>query len=212
VELQRMSEAEIARVIRAGIPAKRMPAFVGTLEPAQIRDAAAYLHSLMHGSGSMRVAGDPAAGKKVFFGKAACGDCHMVNGAGGFLATDLSAYGRLHSASEMRDAILDPARASNRGMRLVTATTRDGVEISGVARDEDNFSLQVQSRDGAFHLLMKSELAKVEFSSQPLMPADYAQKLSARELDDVISFLMRAAEANAKAEPRASHLNHSDDD
>ena len=207
-----MSEADIARVIRAGIPAKRMPAFAGTLEPAQIRDAASYLHSLMHGSGSMQVAGDPAAGKTVFFGRAACGDCHMVNGAGGFLAADLSVYGRLRSASEIREAILDPAKVSDRGMRLVKVTTRDGVEISGIARNEDNFSLQVQSSDGAFHLLMKSDLGKVEFSPQPMMPADYAQKLSARELDDVISFLMRAAEANAKAVPRASHSKHPDDE
>ena len=94
----------------------------------------------------------------------------------------------------------------------MTATLRDGVEVSGVARNEDNFSLQVQSSDGAFHLLMKSDLAKVEFSHVPLMRSDYAQKLTARELDDVISFLVRAAESNVKAAPGAARSKHPDDE
>jgi len=211
-ELQRMSQTEIERVIRNGIPAKRMPAFAGTLEPAQIRDAAAYLHSLMHGSEPAEVRGNPIAGKELFYGKAACSGCHMVNGEGGFLASDLSLYGGLHSASEMHDAILDPAKVSNRGERRVTAVSRDGVEISGVARNEDNFSLQVQSADGTFHLLMKSDLAKLEFSREPLMPSDYAQKLTARELDDVISFLVRAAEAHSKSGQRPTSSKHRDDE
>jgi cytochrome c oxidase cbb3-type subunit 3 len=211
-ELQRMSQAEIERVIRNGVPTKRMPAFAGALEPAQIRDAAAYLHGLMHGSESAEVRGDPVAGKELFYGKAACSGCHMVNGEGGFLASDLSLYGGLHSASEMHDAIVDPTKVSNRGERQVTATLRDGDEISGVARNEDNFSLQVQSSDSKFHLLMKSDLAKLEFSPEPLMPSDYAQKLTARELDDVISFLVRAAESNAKAAPGAARSKNPDDE
>jgi hypothetical protein len=32
-----------------------------------------------------------------------------------------------------------------------------------------------------------------------LMPADYSQRLTARELDDIISFLMNAAATNSKA-------------
>jgi cytochrome c oxidase cbb3-type subunit III len=199
-ELQRMSEAEIARIIQNGIPARRMPAFGGTLEAAQIKQAAAYLHGLVHGRASAaEVPGNAAAGRELFFGRAACNKCHMVNGTGGFLASDLSAYGRMHSDGEIRNAIVDPSKLPDRGERQVTVTTRAGDQISGVVRNEDNFSMQLQSPDGAFHLLMKTDLAEIEFSQQPLMPMDYAQKLSARELDDVVSFLIRTAEANAKS-------------
>lgn len=212
-ELQRMSQADIVRVIRDGVPAKRMPAFGGMLEVAQIRDAAAYLRDLMHGHAeSAALPGDPATGKQLFFGKAGCSECHMVGGAGGFLAEDLSAYARLHPAEEIRDTITDPSKNPARGERQVSVVTREGEQLSGVARNEDNFSIQVQSADGAFHFLMKSELQKLEFPPQPLMPADYGQKLSAKELDDLTSFLMRAADASSKSAEGGAGANRDDDE
>lgn len=66
---------------------------------------------------------------------------------------------------------------------------RDGREFTGTVRNEDNFSLQLQSEDGTFHLLMKSELLKVEFRSPPAMPTDYGNRLTSKELDDLVSYL-----------------------
>ena len=84
--------------------------------------------------------------------------------------------------------------------------TRDGKEYSGVVRNEDNFSLQLQGLDGDFQLFQKSELSS--FSRQPgsLMPADYGSTLNRDELNDLISFLMFSArgvrmEAAASAKP-----------
>src|SRR5256885_9825619 len=39
-----------------------------------------------------------------------------------------------------------------------SVTTREGLQFTGIARNEDNFSLQLQSLDGAFHLFAKSDL------------------------------------------------------
>jgi hypothetical protein len=63
----------------------------------------------------------------------------------------------------------------------------------GRVRNEDNFSLQLQDLDGAFHFLAKSEVQGVEYSSQPLMPANYGSTLVSGELDDLISYLMSVA-------------------
>jgi hypothetical protein len=41
-------------------------------------------------------------------------------------------------------------------------STQDGQNYSGRVRSEDNFSLQLQTLDGAFHLFMKSELRSFE--------------------------------------------------
>jgi hypothetical protein len=41
-------------------------------------------------------------------------------------------------------------------------STQDGQKYSGRVRNEDNFSLQLQTLDGAFHLFMKSELRSFE--------------------------------------------------
>ena len=212
-EVQRMSDADISRVVRDGVPAKGMPAFAGSLDATQIREAAAYLRSLVHGSGqSVRLPGDPVAGKTLFFGKAGCAECHMVNGVGGFLGADLSAYASSHSVEEIRDAITNPAKNPDRREKTATVVTRSGERFTGMARNEDNFSLQLQTPDGAFHLLMKSDLEHIDYPQQSLMPTDYAQRLGAHELNDLISFLIRTATADSKRQAGVGVGKGSDED
>jgi hypothetical protein len=62
----------------------------------------------------------------------------------------------------------------------------------------------VQTPDGAFHLLMKSDLEHIDYEQQSLMPANYAQRLNSRELDDLVSFLTRSASAKAKSDARTA--------
>ena len=201
-EVRNMTDADISRVIREGTPSQRMPAFGDTLDPAAVRDVASYLHTLLHGGARpVRLPGDPASGKSLFFGKAGCSECHMVAGAGGFLGADLSAYAASHGIDEIRDAITNPNSDSVRRQKTATVVTRDGAQFTGIVRNEDNFSLQLQTPDGAFHLLAKSDLTRFDDSPQSLMPADYAQRLSPQEMNDILSFLMRAAETNAKSQP-----------
>jgi len=212
-EVQRMSEAQISQIVREGTRSKTMPAFGNTLDAAQIRDVAVYLRSLLQSHlEPAAVPGDAAAGKALFFGRAGCADCHMVEGAGGFLGADLTSYAEPRSISEIRDAITDPANNAQRRERMVSVATHGGEHFMGIARNEDNFSIQLQTSDGAFHLLMKSELEQIEYQKQPLMPADYSQTLSAGELDDLISFLMRTAAANARTQPHGANRKDTDED
>lgn len=204
-EVQRMTSADIGRVIREGIPPRGMPAFEPLLDASAIRQVATYLQSLLRGSvGAAPLPGDPARGKVVFFGKAGCAECHMVNGAGGFLGADLSVYASSHNVDEIREAINNPNNAARFSSKTVTVVTAAGERLTGIARNEDNFSLQLQTLDGAFHLLMKSDLKHIEHLPQSLMPADYGQRLEARELNDLISFLMRTAAVNSKRQAEAA--------
>ena len=84
----------------------------------------------------------------------------------------------------------------------MVAVTRAGEKLTGVARNEDNFSVQLQTLDGAFHFLMKSELQSLESQPQPLMPSDYGSTLSRAELNDLISFLMQTARGSKPAAPK----------
>ena len=72
-------------------------------------------------------------------------------------------------------------------------TSREGQKYSGVVRNEDNFSLQLQTLDGVFHFFMKSELEGVAQQPASLMPVDYGSTLSPAELNDLVSFLMLVA-------------------
>jgi cytochrome c oxidase cbb3-type subunit III len=89
---------------------------------------------------------------------------------------------------------------------MVTATAKDGERYQGIIRNEDNFSLQLQSMDGTFHFLSKADLKTIDRSQESIMPSDYGSKLSAAQLNDLISYLLSLGQASVPAE------KHSGDD
>jgi len=195
-EVQRLTDTELIRTVQEGIPGTGMPAFRSLGKPG-IAAVVGYLRTLQGGGATAALPGDPQQGKLIFFGKGRCSDCHMAAGQGGFIATDLSSYAHDLGAFEIRSAILEP----NRQDRSVVAITHSGDKYAGIARNEDNFSLQVQTLDGAFHFLMKSELHSLESQPEPLMPSDYGSTLTRHELNDLISFLMQSARGSKPEAP-----------
>jgi putative heme-binding domain-containing protein len=198
--VQRLSDVQISHIIENGIPSTAMPAF-HSLENADVKAVVTYLRTLQGTRQTLKLPGDPVRGETIVVGKAGCSSCHMIAGKGGFIAADLSTYARTHTVEEIRSAITDPAPASDRQVRLVTATTRGGAKVVGRIRNEDNFSLQLQTLDGTFHFVTKSDLEGLEYNSQALMPSDYSSTLNPDELNDVVSYLMRVASAGQSGTP-----------
>jgi cytochrome c oxidase cbb3-type subunit 3 len=191
-KVQKLSDAQLAHIIENGIPGAGMPAF-HSLEAADVQAVVAYVRTLQGTMQTLKLPGDPLLGETIFFGKAGCSGCHMVAGKGGFIASDLSAYARTHTAEQIRGAITSPAPGGDRQARLVTATDRGGEKIVGRVRNEDNFSLQLQTLDGTFYSVTKADLERLEYNSQTLMPSDYGSTLSPDEPNDLVSFLMKVA-------------------
>jgi PQQ-dependent dehydrogenase (methanol/ethanol family) len=198
------TEADLFRVIRAGVPGTQMPPFAA-MSDAEIRQLVAYVRSLRAappaGAAPPAEGGDPAAGETVFFGRAGCATCHDVNGRGGVVGPDLSNAGRLTPA-QLRQKIVDPNSPSGsagggrggvgRGAAApatVLVKTLDGREIRGVRRNEDTFSLQMTDSSGQLHLLDKLKLASVTVENRSLHPADYAARLSAAEIANLVAYL-----------------------
>ena len=188
-KVQRLADPQIAHIIENGVPGTGMPAFHSLARP-DVQAVVAYLRSLQGTKRALNLPGDPNRGEAVFFGKAGCSGCHMAGGKGGFIASDLSEYAHSHTVKQIRSAITTPG--SDRQARLVTATTRGGEKYVGRIRNEDNFSLQLQTLDGMFFFVDKADLVGLD-SSQTLMPSDYGSTLSSSELNDVVSYLMRVA-------------------
>lgn len=192
----RLSDAELAKIIFNGRTDFGMPAFreLGRIEIQKVVD---YLRVLQGKGAAQSLAGDPQKGKSVFFGKAGCSSCHAVAAQGGFVSADLSTYARGLTPAEIRKAITDPASSTGR-TRTAVATTRSGEHLRGVVRNEDNFSVQMQSADGTFHFLLKSSLEKLEYQTLSPMPTDYGQRLTRQELDDLVGYLQ-----SIKPEPQS---------
>lgn len=202
-KVQRLPAAEVFRIVQDGVPGTGMPAF-RSLGASGVKAVVSYLRTLQGRSQMVAPPGDPRRGKSVFFGNAGCSRCHMANGAGGFIASDLSHYAHARSLDEMREAITNPVKNLGPRERTVIAVTREGQRYAGVPRNEDNFSLQLQTLDGVFHFFMKADLEHLEYQPQSLMPADYGSTLSRRELDDVISYLVSIAKTS-KAGPASGN-------
>jgi len=189
--VQVKSDKALFGIIRGGIPAAGMPSFPA-LPENEIEAMVKYLRSLSGTASVENLKGDPLRGEKLFFGKAQCSDCHMLAGKGGFIGPDLSDFALSHSVEEIHAAILRPEQKPSPEQHVTNVETTDGQKLSGLVRNEDNFSMQLQGIDGQFHLLMKSQIAKVENTGHSLMPADFGTRLSSAELDDLVCFIARS--------------------
>ena len=188
-----MSDGQISRIVLNGVSGTGMPAF-HHLRRSELQALVAHIRALQGSSAApARLPGSPVQGRFLFSGKAKCSACHMVHGEGGFIAGELTNYGCNHSADEIRRAVEAPDAGPQSGTKVATLITRDGRKYSGVVRNEDNFSVQLQSLDGAFHLFMRADLQSLDYGRTPLMPTNYSSTLTRPELDDIVSYLISAA-------------------
>jgi cytochrome c oxidase cbb3-type subunit III len=196
---QRLSDSQMSSIISLGIPETGMPAF-HKLTEEQVRAVVGYVRALQ-GKGETRdLPGDAKRGKEIFFGKGDCSSCHTISGEGGFLGPDLTDHEATASASAIRDEIVRSPRVPSSGYRMAVLTTSTGNRLEGLIRNEDNFSVQLQTKDGNFHLLKKVELRTFEHLDNSLMPANYRELLNESELNDLVSYLM-ATSATSKVIP-----------
>jgi cytochrome c oxidase cbb3-type subunit III len=191
------SDTELFRIVHDGT-AEGMPPF------AQIGDAniVAVVHYLRYLeeaatpaalSAKPSVTGDVNAGRRLFFGKAKCSACHMMQGSGGFIAGNLTTYARNRTADSILNAITTPDTPLVPSSRVVSVTTHTGQLLTGVLRNEDNFNLALQTEDGRYHFFAKSDLTDVHYTDHSLMPRDYGTQLTQAELNNIASFLIASS-------------------
>jgi PQQ-dependent dehydrogenase (methanol/ethanol family) len=205
-------DGDLFHTIRTGIPNSQMPPFA-RLTDAQTWQLVSYIHNLQgapaagaSAANMAPVGGDGTAGEALFYGRAGCASCHEVNGRGGVTGPDLSNAGRLAPAA-LRQKIVDPnsplppaPAAAGRGAAAgggrgapppvtLVVRTQDGREVRGVRRNEDTFSLQMVDASGRLQLFDKAKVVSVTVESKSLMPADYATRLSAADLTNLVAYL-----------------------
>jgi putative heme-binding domain-containing protein len=190
----------LIKLIDKGIDGTEMPG--ARIDPQQIAQVATWVLRLGRRP-PPHVPGDPASGKRLYWGKGGCNLCHAIDGVGGALGTDLSDAGLRRGVAYLRTALVDPEadvpRSANayrsdvslsQNFLAVRAVTRDGRETNGVRVNEDTFSIQLLDVAGDIHSFLKSELAELhkDWGRSP-MPT-YRDALSERELDDLVAFLV----------------------
>jgi putative heme-binding domain-containing protein len=180
-----MSDEELVRVIRFGIPNTAMPASQMTAEQAS--KIVAYLRSAADARRSSVVAGDAARGKAAFDGKGECASCHRVAGVGSRVGPDLTSIGQRRSAKELERSVVEPAADVDPANRFYRVVLRDGSTVAGRLLGHDTFTVQLIDTHEQLRSFNKSELREGRFVESP-MPS-YRSTLTAQEIADVVSYL-----------------------
>jgi putative heme-binding domain-containing protein len=204
-QVQKLSASEMFRIISAGVPGTGMPSFQRLGKPT-ITSLVIYLKNLQGKDHSAPLPGDPKRGEALFFGNAQCSNCHMAAGRGGFIGPDLSSYGQTHGADKIKSAITNPSERDSL-KPMVTVISANGDRVQGIVRNEDNFSLQLQSADGEFHFLSKTNLQSIDRAQGSIMPSDYASRFSEEQLNDIVSYLLTLGKPS-----NAAHTRGEDDE
>jgi len=193
------SDDTIFRTITEGVPGTQMPA--NNFPPEKTWKLIAYLRSLS-ARASVPALGNRAAGEEIFLREAHCSQCHMVNGHGGRLGPDLSRIGASRSIPYLKDKIREPSKLGEDmtvglwwelGLPLVyqtvTLVTKDDRRITGALRNEDTFSIQLMDQGEELLTFWKKDLQQVIHERSSLMPRYDEQRLSEKELQDLLAYL-----------------------
>ena len=194
-----LTDGDLVGILRNGIEGSGMPSF-GYLGDKGIDDVVAYLRTLQGKVAVVNVKGDAKVGRDLFYGKAECGQCHMVKGEGGFMAADLTDFGGGMTAERIERAITNPDAQLQPNQTVASVLLTDGTTVEGTVRSEDNFAITLQEQNGRFRTFNKQRVAAVRHTEHSTMPKDYEKRLSRKEMDDLVAYLVAvSADAPAKS-------------
>ncbi len=108
------------------------------------------------------------------------------------------------SADAIRSAIIHPEDSQGDAGHSVEVKTASDKTYRGLIRARDNFNLVLQSEDGAFHSIARQDIKHMMTSSQPLMPQDYATRLDNKQIDDLVSYLLKNSGTGKQASAKGN--------
>jgi PQQ-dependent dehydrogenase (methanol/ethanol family) len=183
-DLRGMSEADIENIIEKG--RNKMPPFA-FLAPADVRALARYVQAL-NSVQAEAVAGDPMAGKDVFFGSGQCYTCHIAEGRGSSTGPNLSDVAKRLTVAQLKQTLAKPGARPVAGYDTVTVALNDGSTLRGYARAQGSHDLVLQTDDGKLRLLVDSEYQSITADKLPAMPVFQGTPEQRR---DLIAYLTR---------------------
>src|SRR5712691_764327 len=203
------TDGEIFHNIHDGIAVTAMPAAtnggIGVgMSDEEIWQVVTYIRSVEKRASAAET-GNATHGKELFYGSAACGTCHMVNGKGGRLGPDLSSTGTSRSLEYLAESMRSPSKRLATGLsepmkdfsqeyETATVVTAEGTKLQGVVLNEDSFTIQMLDTREELNSFEKAKLRSFEKTRESLMPAYDAKSLPEKDLKDLIAFLLTASE------------------
>jgi len=134
--------------------------------------------------------GDAEAGKRVFFDKTdlSCVRCHKVDGIGGDVGPELKDIGAKYKRDYLLESLVDPNKQIAKGYETVVLNLLDGRVKSGILKSEDKKEIRLVTPEGE-RVVVPVDDVEVRSRGPSAMPADLHQKMTLRELRDLVEYL-----------------------
>jgi cytochrome c oxidase cbb3-type subunit 3 len=197
------SDADIFNTINNGVPGTAMPPNGATqqgvgMTEEELWQVVTYIRSVEKKAST--VSGDAKHGRELYYGRAACGTCHMFKGKGGRLGPDLTGAGTARSTEYLTESLRNPSRRLAQGIieamkefteeyETVNVVTIDGTKYQGTLLNEDSFTIQFMDMREKVHSFDKTSLKSLQKSRESLMPAYDEKVLPEKDLQDLLAFL-----------------------
>jgi quinoprotein glucose dehydrogenase len=141
--------------------------------------------------------GDAAAGREVFFNKAAvsCLRCHKVGSDGGEVGPNLSEIGSKQKRDYLLESIVDPNKVIAQGFETVILVMNSGKTVAGIIKAETPTEITLINPDGQLINVRKADVDERQKGKSP-MPEDVVKHLSRRELRDLVEYLSTLRKPN----------------
>ena len=183
----RTSDDDLFSAIKNGIPGTRMPPAL--ISEHDVWKIVAYIGSLRATASDEFVAAMRRTGRKCFEPKAVARNVTCSRAVGDCFGPDLSNIGAERNLHDLRETLTKARPNIPRGYQPVRITSKSGATIEGIAKNEDNFTLQVLDKNLELHLLRREEVDRIEYKKESLMPYRYGTTLTKDELQDLLAFL-----------------------
>jgi quinoprotein glucose dehydrogenase len=135
--------------------------------------------------------GDAERGKRIFAkdrGEIGCLECHKVKGTGGDVGPDLTGIGSRQPREYLLESIVMPDKQIAKGYETAMLTLVDGKTKVGILKSEDKNEVRLMTHHGTV-ASVPVEIIDFRSSGPSMMPANFADYLTRRELRDLVEYL-----------------------
>jgi len=181
------SDAALFKTIDDGIPGTQMPGIY--FEDVQLWQLVAFVRTLAAPRSPQPAQGNRANGETLFFGRAGCAGCHMIQGRGGRSGPDLSFVGSSRNPQHLRTSLLKPSEDFPIPWWTAEAEDKLGNRYSGRRLNEDTYTIQLLDAQRDLISLQKADLRSLRVEDKTSPMPSYEGKLPASELDDLVAYL-----------------------
>lgn len=147
--------------------------------------------------------GDAENGKTIFMthAEAACVRCHSVDGSGSTVGPNLAGIGANPEKSKryILESMIDPNAYVVPGYGAAGIKLKDGTELSGIVKSEDDTTVHLMDLDGVASKVRKADIVS-RTPPVSVMPAMGAI-LSKSEIRDVIAYVTSLKQGGAQSRP-----------